>query len=64
MGRYYFWLRLKAALCLCGGFLLAIIHHTVTESTEVPQRKIRTNQHEEMFVRVISCIFVDRSIYS
>jgi len=34
MGRYYFWLRLKAALCLCGGFCRRII---TTETQRTPR---------------------------
>ena len=39
MGRYYFWLRLKAALCLCGCFFQAIMNHRDTENAEVAQRR-------------------------
>ena len=39
MGRYYFWLRLKAAPCLCGeNDLRNRIHHRDTENTEDAQR--------------------------
>jgi hypothetical protein len=37
MGRYYFWLRLKAALCLCGESLLRL----VTTETRRTQRTHR-----------------------
>jgi hypothetical protein len=55
--RKYFWLRLKAALCLCGGS--KIIHHGDTEFTEVLPKD---DDKREQWLTLSKSRFADASV--